>query len=242
MEKKWNKPKGFFTNVALMKGDNIKDEDRTYFQRMKWPLQDGSTVFDLDTMDGEMGYYVCLGSSKVANSEKEWRAHLWPKAQWYIALENESDTIKYQRNEIKKKAFAALTDSNLTDIYKRKFISILELSSYKSTLSTEQVENILYEYIEKSTFTPGSNLDKFNELYNLLSTAHGREEIEARYLLKQALDSRIIYEKQGTYTWLRPTGQLVIGERYSEAVDFLLNPKKATEVEELSEMIKAKSN
>lgn len=242
MEQKWNKPKGYFTNRALMKGDNVKDEDRTYFQRMKWSLQDGSTTFDLDTMDGEMGYYVCLGSSRVANSEKEWRSHLWPNAQWYIALENESDAIKYQRNEIKSKAFAALHSQDLTNTYKRKFVSLLEISSTRSNLSVEQVNNLLYDYIDKSTFTPGSNIDKFNELFNLLSTPHGRDELEARYMLKEALDNRIIYEKQGTYTWVRSTGQLSIGERYSEAVDFLLNPKKAAEVEELQEMIKAKSN
>lgn len=241
MEKKWNKPKGFFTNRALMKGDNIKDEDRTYFQRMKWSLQDGSTALDLDTMDGEMGYYVMLGSSKVANSEKEWREHKWPKADYYIALENESDTIKYKRNEIKAKAFKALNSNEFTDIYKRKAVSILELSSSRSNLTNEQVFNLLYDYIENSTFTPGSNIDKFTELINLLSTAPGREEFEARFLLKQALDSRIIYEKQGSYSWVRPSGTLVIGDRYSEAIDFLLNPKKSTEVEELQEMIKAKN-
>lgn len=241
MEKKWNKPKGFFTNRALMKGDNIKDEDRTYFQRMSWKLQDGATVFDLDTMDGEMGYYVMLGSSKVANSEREWRQHQWPKAEYYIALENESDSIRYQRNEIKAKAMKALDSNEFTNIFKRKAVSLLDLSSSRSNITEEQVFNILYDYIDKSTFVPGSNIDKFTEVFGLLSSAHGREEFEARYLLKQAIDSRIIYEKQGSYTWVRPSGTIVIGDRFSDAIEFLLNPKKSSEVEELTEMIKAKN-
>lgn len=241
LEKKWNKPKGYFTNRALMKGDNIKDDERTYFQRMKWSLQDGSTAFDLDTMDGEMGYYVMLASSRVANSEREWREHKWPKADYYIALENESDTIKFKRNEIKAKALKTLSSSDLTSVYKRKLVSLLDISSSRASLTEEQVFNLLYDYIDKSTFVPGSNIDKFTEHTNLLNTATGREEFEARYILKQALDSRIIYEKQGSYTWVRPSGTLVIGDRYSEAVDFLMDPKKASELEELLEMIKAKN-
>lgn len=242
LEQKWNKPKDYFTNRALMKNDNIKDEERTYFQRMVWKLNDGCTVFDLDTMDGEMGYYVLLGSSKVANSEREWREHKWPKAEWYIALENESDSIKYQRNEVKSKAFAALHDPNLTEVYKRKFISLLELSSTRSDISSEKIHNTLYEYIDKSSFLPGSNIDKFMELYNLLDTAHGREELEARFILRDAIDNRIVYEKQDTYTWVRSKGQIVIGDNYNEAIQFILSPKKAAEVEELQEMIKAKSS
>lgn len=240
MELKYNKPKGYYTNQQLRKGDNVKDEDRTYFQRMVWALRDGSTVFDLDTENGEMGYYVLLASSKVANSEREWREHRWPRAEWYIALENESDSLKYQRNEIKSKAFAALHSSELTDSYKRKFVSLLDLASTRSTLTNEQMNNLLYEYIDKSSYLPGSNIDKFTELVNLLSTPHGREEMEARFILKQSLDARVVYEKQDIYTWVRPKGQIVIGDNYNEAVQFMLNPKKAAELEELQEMIKAK--
>lgn len=187
-----------------------------------------------------MGYYVLLGSSRVANSEKEWRMHLWPKAEWYIALENESDQIKYQKNSIKVKAFAALENPEFTDMYKRKFAILLGLIDTRTIVTNEQLNNILFEYIDKSTFIPGSNIDKFNELNILLNTATGREEFEARYILKQSTDLRIVYEKQGTYTWVRPQGQIVLGDRFRDAVSFILNPKKSTEVEELQEAIKNK--
>lgn len=239
LEKKWNKPSGYFNNSAynphLGPAENL-----TYFQTKSWILQDGCTVLDLNLMDDEMGYYVMLASHLVANSESEWRQHKWPRAQWYIALENESEQIKYRKNEIKSKAFAALHDSNLTDTYKRKFVSLLDLASSRASLTAEQVNNLLYDFIEKSSFTPGSSIDKFNEVYTSLSTPHGREKIEARWILKQALDNRIIYEKQDTYTWIRAKGAVVIGDRYSEAVDYLLNPKKSVDREELLEEIKAK--
>lgn len=71
LEQKWGKPAGYFTNRPYMKGDSLKSEDLTYFQRTVWPLNDGTTVFDLSSMNDELGYYVMLGSSKVANSERE---------------------------------------------------------------------------------------------------------------------------------------------------------------------------
>lgn len=240
LEKKWGKPDGYFTNEPLAKDNNKPDGDRTYFQRKTWRLNDGATVFDLDTLDGEMGYYVLLGSSKVANSEKEWRQHLWPRAEYYIALENESESIKAQKSQAKINAFKALGDPAVTDSYKRKFVSLLDLSSTRSTLTAEQSTNLLFDYIERSSFTSGSNIDKFMELYNLLQTATGREEIEARYLIAQAIDYRVIYEKQGSYSWVRPQGTIIIGDRYSEAVDFILNPKKSIEVEELTAAINDK--
>lgn len=240
LEKKWNLPKGFLTNRPLPKGA-VKEEDKTYFQTKTWVLNDGCTIFDLDTFDGEMGYYMCLGSSRIANSEREWREHKWPKAEYYIALQNESEELKAKNNQTKSKAFAILHDNNFTDSYKRKFVSLLDLAATRATLTMEQVNNLLFEYIDRSTFLPGSNIDKLLELYNMLGTATGREEIEARYLLKQALDNRIIFEKGDTYTWIRPTGTIVIGNRFSEAISFILNPAKAPEVEELTEMIKAKT-
>lgn len=238
MERKWNKPPGFFTNKAWEKGDSFKEEDRTYFQKARWKMQDGCTVLDMDNMDDELGYYVMLDSKFVANSEKEWRSHKWPDARWYIALENESDELKYARNQVRSKAFAALHAPDFDDSTKRKFLTILNVANAKSVLTDQQVHNLLYEYIDKSSLAPGSNIDKFNQLFALLSTAAGKQQIYARFVLKQGLDTNVLYEKQNSYFFNRPTGQINIGDRYEDAVDFILSPKKEKEVEELQKMIK----
>lgn len=242
LEKKWGKDPGYYTNRAPRRETHLKRNDLTYFQTQSWIMNDGCTVLDMANEDEEIGYYVMLASHLVANSEREWKEHKWPRAQWYIALENESDSLKYKKNAVKTQAIGALTNSDFTDIYKRKVVSLLEISSSKSNLTTEQVANALYEYIDKSAFTPGSNIDKFLEVYSLIATPHGREQLEARWILKQALDNRIIYERQDTYSWVRPKGTIVIGERYSEAVDYILNPKKSVEVDELLAEIKAKQS
>lgn len=240
MELKWNKPKGYFTNAPWITGSSVKEEDLTYFQRKRWKMSDGCTVFDLSNMEDELGYYVCLGSGLVANSEREYLSHKWPKAQWFIALEHENDEIRYSKNEIKSKAFAALHGSELTSVYKRKMVSLLDLSSSRAALTDQQVHNLLFDYIDKSGFTPGSNIDKFTELITLLTTPLGREQFESKYILKQAIDARIVIEKQSTYTWPRASGILTLGETYTEAIDFIMNPKKSAVVEELMNEINAK--
>lgn len=242
LEQKWGKPKGFFNNAPTVKNYKGDGSDLTYFQTLIVTLRDGSTVLDLDNMDDEMRYYVCLASSRVANSQREYQEHKWPKAQWYIALENESEEIKYQRSEYKSKAFAALHDKDMTEAYKRKFVSLLGISSTRSALSQQQIHNLLVNHIETSSYTVGNNIEKFNGLFNMLKTPHGRERLEMMYILQQAIDNRVVYEKQGTYTFLRPVGgPLNIGDRYDEVIDFLLNPKKNAELEDIREAIKQKS-
>lgn len=238
LELKWNKPKGFFTNRAWRPGDSVKDEDMTYFMRKRVKLQDGTTVLDMDNMEDEMSYYILLESKFVANSEKEYRAHKWPSAMWYIALENESDEIKYSKNQLRSKAFAALHAADFDDAMKRKFIPLLGIASSKTTLTDQQVHNMLFDYIEKSTFAPGSNIEKFHNLYALLNTALGREQLHARYILQQALDTRVVYEKQDSYYFNRASGVINIGDRYEEAVDYILSPKKEKDIEEMLALIK----
>lgn len=239
-EKKWYKPKGYFTNEAYRKTTAPKEEELTYFQTQEWRMKDGCTVLDLENMTDEMGYYVMLASSKVANSHREYQEHKWPNALYYIAIQNESDDIQLTRNENRGKAIRALYDPNLTDDYKYKFLVILEIGSAKSTYTYAYIQNSLQNFLETSAFTPGSSIDRFNELYRLLSTATGKEEIEARFLLQKAIDYRVVYEKAGTYTFNRPIGPLVLGDRYSEAIEFLMSPKKSADVEEIVQEIAKK--
>lgn len=237
IERQFNLPEGYLTNE--MPGPNEKPT--TYFQTKGWKLNDGSTVLDLSTLDGVCGYHVMLASSRVANSQKEMRSHKWPKAQWYIADTQESEEIKYTKNRQKSKAFAELESDKLTPSIKAKICAILDLASAKTTLTEEQSTNLLYDYIENSGTGPVSNIDKFMELTSSLKNKASREEFEAKYLLKKALDYRVVYEKQSTYTWTRPSGSIELGSTYTEAIEFLLNPKKQALIEELEEEIKAKA-
>jgi len=240
LEKKWGLEPGTLTNRSWRRGESTSEDKLTYYQKTTWKLNDGSTVLDLDNMEDELGYYVALDDSKVANSEAEWRSHKWPKATHYIAWENEAEELKFSRTSQKSKAFSQLHDPEMSSTMKRKFIYLLGIASATTTLTDEQVHNLLFDYIDATAFTPGSNIEKFQELSGMLKSKDGRDQLEARFLLKQAQDYRIIYEKAGTYTWVRPEGTLELGNTLSEAVDFILNPKKQGLVEELESAIKAK--
>lgn len=233
--------KGFLHNRPWRRGDSARAENLSFYQKFTVKLKDGATVLDTDKMEDELAYYMLLDSKFVANSEKEYKEYKWPKATHYIALEHEEEEMKYAKNQLRSNAFSQLHAATLTEEHKRKMIPILDLASSRVLLTPPQVHNILYSNIEKSGFTPGAFIFKFNDLVGLLATAPGREEFEARYLLRCAIDSRIVYEKQGSYTWNRSKGLLVLGETETEAVAFLLNPKKSELVEELRGELQAKN-
>lgn len=240
LEKKWNLEKGYLTARPWKTSDSRVADKMTYYQTKSWRLNDGATVLNLDNMEDELGYYMMLDSKYVANSEKEWKAHKWPFAKWYIALHNEADELRATRSRTKAKAKAALVDGDFPYNYQVKFVNILGLAAVQTILTPDGVYNLLDSYIENSGNEVNNQINNFMELYNLLQTATGKIEIEARFLLKKCLDHRIMYEKQGTYNWPRPEGLIRIGETYREAVDYLLDPKRATLVQELEDELKIK--
>lgn len=241
MEEKWRLPKGYLTNRTSPDFTKYDPEvHESYYHKLKFALNDGSTMLDLDNMDDELIYYMILDHKLIANSYNEWKQHKWPYAEFYIAIENESEELKYQKNERKGKALASLHSPEMTDEMRKTFVFILGLANSTTEVTNQQVYNLLHDYIEKSKFTVGSNLDKYEELLSELSTKPGREDIAAKLLLKRALDSRVIYDKADTYTWVRPKGTIELGSTYREALDFIQDPKKEALVEELEEAIKIK--
>lgn len=239
-EQEYNKPKGYYTNQSLKRGQLRDENDLTYFQAKEWTLNDGATCLDLSKEDDLMFYFVCLASHKVANSEKDYKSHKFPEAKWYIALENESDELKYSKTSIKTKAFAALEDSAMTPSVLKKFCNCLSLANIKTTLSNEQLHNLIFEYIDKTTFDVNSNVDKFTSLYKLLKDAKGKEEFEARNIAAQALGLRVIHEKQGTYTFATTKNVIEIGNNFETLISFILNDKKFDIVKEILDSIEVR--
>jgi len=238
-EKKWGLEKGFLSNKPWRRGDSMDPENLTYFQKKSWKLNDGTTILDLDNLDDFCFYHVCLESKYVANSEREWKEHQWPKAKYYIALENESESIKYKKTRRKAKAFGILHDPDFTLPWKRKFIVTLGIASDRMSLTEEQVNNLLYDYIETSAMHDGAtNISKLLNGFEKLKNKTGREFLEAEYLLQRLDDWRIVIEKAGTYTWLMKDMQ--IGFTKAEAIEFLMDPKKQALVDEITEELTAK--
>lgn len=241
MEEKWGLEPGYLTNRPWRKGDSVAADKMTYYQTKSWKLRDGTTMLDLDNFDDEMFYHVCLDSKLVANSERELKERKWPDATHYISLENEDQEIKHARKKRIRTAIKRMEDSKVMTIGRKlEFVYILGLSSTKTRdISEETVDNLLDEYINTSAGNTPDNIDRFNELYLLATEQAGRDELKARLLLKQAEDYRVVYEKQGSYTWNRSKGAITLGDTYSEAIGFIINPKKDVLVQELEQELKA---
>ena len=240
-EKKWNQPKGYLTNKAFRKGDSSKHEDLTYFQKKVWYLNDGTTILDLDSFDDFCGYHMMLESKYFANSEKEWKSHKWPKAEFYISLTNESSELKYKRNKLKSTAFAKLESNDFTLPWQRKFVVLLELAQSRTTLTEEDIVNSLYEFIDQNQTRSGRlkpDVQRFLELYAKLETADGRERLEKQYLLEELMDYNIVSEKASTYRWVSKGSE--VGYSYEEAIDFLCHPKKQAQVDDMISELKLK--
>lgn len=244
MEQKWHLPQDYLHNRPMGKEDVKKGKEQSYYQSKYWQFGDGTSVLDLETMDGELGYYVALDSKYIANSQKEYLSHKFPYALWYISSQLEDEELKYTRNQLKSKAFAALHAKEMTDVVKKKFVVLLGIGSSLSDYNSETLHNLLYDYIDGTVFTSdskSSNVNKFLKFYNQVSKPKTKAEFNARYLLQQGVDSRVLIEKQGSFTWLRPDGPMVLGETSGEAIEFVLNPKKSSVIEELTEAIKISS-
>jgi len=238
-ETKWGLEKDYLSNKRYEKNGSLRKEDVTYFQNKVWKLNDGTTILDLDNLDDFCFYHVCLESKYVANSEKEWKEHKWQRATHYISHENEPDEIKMRKNNRKALAYRAMTDSDFTLPWKRKIAVILEVATDRVMLSEEQVNNLMYEYIDKSENHDGpTNINKVLAKYAMLAKADTKEQLEAEYMLKSAVDWRIVIEKAGTYTWL--SHDMQIGFNKAEALDFLTDVRKQTFIDELQEEIKLK--
>lgn len=239
-EKKWGLDSGTLTNRPFRKGDALSEDTMTYFQKKVWKLNDGSTVLELDNLDDWCFYHVCIESKYIANSEREWREHKWPKAMFYISLENEPDSIKYKKTQRKAKAYASLGDKDFTLAWKRKFIVLLKITSSRTTITEDQTFNLLYDYIDKSELHDSmtTNINKFFSYFEKLKKKDQKIRLEADYTLQQLVDWRVVREKSGTYTWLAK--DIELGFNRTEAVDFLTDPNKQTFIEELEEALTIK--
>ncbi len=235
-EKKHNRPAGYYHNkMTDPMMNNIGKTEPSFFESKESTLTlwDGTSVLDLIQPEHEIIYEYLLEHPLIANSEKEYLDHKWPKALFYIKGVNETDEIKFSRTIQLTQAIAKLHDSDFTLPLKRQVIAILDIANTRTELTEEMIHNLLFEYINAPKSGLVSNIERFIELVNKIKDPKGKAELEARYFLKKLLDYRVVYEKQGSYTWIRPTGAVILGETYTEAIDFILNPKKASIIDEL---------
>lgn len=235
LEIKHSRPRGFYTNRHL--GRNAKPADLTYMQSFNIKFNDGSTFFDLDIPEHEIAYYAMLEHKNIANSWDEYRRGLWPYATHVIVNESESAKEKFNKARAKAKALAKLEATDYLD--QKKICKVLDLQ--QGHIDEQAAYTLLYNFLDRANPSKDKNIDKFMEVAELMDTAPGREELDAKAMLEDLVHYRVVRESGGTYTW--PKGGkngLKLGNRYQEAVNWLLDATKDKEIEMLEEELSLK--
>ena len=240
LEKKHGRPRGFYTNKFNRKAPKA---ERTYMQDLKIPLSDGTTILNTVNADDEIRYWVLQDHPFVAKSLDEYRKHLKPRATHYIAQQDEDVEERIKMAKLRNKAIARLESDDFIDDNKLLVIKALGWNNRQISLRPRDLYDIINSKLSSSL--TGDALDnpimQFNKTFDLLENKAGREELAARALLQDLLDTRVISNVKETYTW--SSRGVVLGYRKEgpdSALEFLLDPTKAPEVDQMTAELKAR--
>jgi hypothetical protein len=235
LECKHDRPKGFYTNRMPRR----EDKERTFFQDFKIQMKDMTNILDTTNPHDELAYYVLKASKYVAGSEVDWKNGKKPEALYYISDEKEEQDKIYKREFIKSKALGLLTTNEITPEMMRKFIKYLRNTDKDSKLPQGNTSNETAFLTLKDYVKDLNGAKTFLDAHDLFTkSAPGRQRFEAIVLLQQLLEAYIVSNRGETYTW--NSTKIVIGNRKEEVIQFLLNPEKGPEVEDLEKELQAK--
>lgn len=236
LELKHNQPKGFYTSVKSPMFPPA-DYKYTFMQQFQYHLKDGMTILNLNDPKDEIMYYLALASSKIANSKNE----ITMTTDFFISHVNESEEEKATKNRLIRKANAKLTDiiDGKSPEVARKVAVILGL--IRGSVSFEKVENSLYNFINGKD-EQVININKFNDVVELLDTKVGKERFEALYLLKELVNYRIVTDTREKYTWIQAPSESLrtIGKSQDSTINWLLDPDSTEWREMMEEQLEAK--
>jgi hypothetical protein len=127
---------------------------------------------------------------------------------------------------------------DLTNTFKLKLAKALDLIS--RDVAPKRVHTVLRNFIVDKHKDQTSRIKQFIELLDSLEVKENRERFNATVMLHDLVSYYIVGVKQGIYTW--KSNGLEIGINKTEAINFLLNPKKQAEQEELEKQLEVKKN
>lgn len=199
------------------------------------------TVLDLDDPEDEMTHHLLLHTSpdKCANSFDE----ITPHSRMYISLVHEDEEKQVRRNEKIEEGIANLVDLKRTYSSDEMYKVAVVLNLAKGSVNDTMVKNSLSTFITEKSKSQIDNIADFNEVYELFTgDVKQKEEFEAKYLLKELINNRIVSDYRGKYTWAskKNTNLELIGRSEAEALNFLLDIDNRGYREELVEELKAK--
>jgi len=193
-----NRPPGTYTSErSSFKNMDKELRTNTFFEQYTMTLRDGTNVFQND-MDGQLAMLCAKASKSIASSKNEMNPSLHD---FYIGQEHEAAKEKQSRRQKQAKAVKTLEEikENYTGFTLYQIATVLKVVS--GSVNETVVNNKLDDYIWTDDKNLGSRIENFNNVVKGIKTVEGKERLYLRYVFQQALDTNIIYAKNGIYFW-----------------------------------------
>lgn len=198
-------------------------------------ITDKGLVLDLSKPEDEVAYYYLTAKATCAPSRDKTLKGIH---EFYIGFENEDAERTYSKAQIVDKAIYALQNPELTDEVKLKISKVLGIVTRDA--APQRVYTTLRNFIVDKDKDQAEKIARFLDIMNGLDDKNYRERFNAEALLSDLVAYFVVNMKSGTYNW--KSNNLVIGYNKTEAVNFLLDPHKQGEVEQLELQLSAKKN
>ena len=166
-----------------------------------------------------------------------------PRHDYYIAREDEDKAAKASKKKRVNASLAKLTE--IDDLSDDTVVKFMKVVGSRPTQSIDRED--AYKELDAMIKTPGkAGIREFNATYKMWKDKASRSEFNARVIIRDYLNSRIVFNRASEYSWQPPrdevgkTPPLITWARLSELVDFMLDPKFQEERDIMKKQYKAK--
>jgi hypothetical protein len=228
----------YYSDDAPVKEVAGKDdtEKTPFFQTEKFKvvITDKGLMLDTDKHLDELTYYFLKSSTRCAPNLASANPNLH---EYYIGQENESEEKLFNKVQLVDKAVSILVNPDFSDEFKVKIAKVLKLAKKETT--GVKAHMLLRSYITENVKDQKERVVYFLDITESLKTPEGKEKLEAKALLEDLINYRVISSTGDIYKW--KNRDITIGTNKTAAVEFLLNPLKQDEVLELERELREKT-
>lgn len=203
---------GYYTSVMsqdpFAKGSSYDPKKpRTFIEEFSIILYEGLNVFTSDTSRGRLAIQVVKNAPNVAPSRTDININ---SHTYYIAAENEEVIEAVAMYDKENDAIFDLMDLQRKYPESRLYQFSVVLTDHngssllKGEVAPQIVKQYLNKYIKNKDKFKTENIEKFTNLMELFKNDPQRFEVE--YLVAQAINTGVIFEKDGILFWKSKSG------------------------------------
>lgn len=166
---------------------------------------EGANVFDTTTHRGRLSIALCKNHPKIAPSANLANSDLH---EFYIGEEEEAIKQKIEKRDVLLDSLANLGDllKNYNSFVQQQVGTILKIfyNDVSESVIKSTLQDFLFEEKKNSFGTQTERIERFNQVYELLTKEPDRVYI--KYLVEQAIKNFVILLDGGKYIWKSQRG------------------------------------